>query len=166
MEYSDSLVHDCLQDPSKGCSLTIAMGAQIPERDVFLLSTLKTRGDNAGFILNSVYGQMVVYWYTGLTSYDILATGTLMGLKEWNHIAFAYQNTAGTPEVELYINFEATPVQNFSSTEQTEFVPRAFMGSGLGEGPDSIGFGIIDELLVFPEYLSSSQIAQLKDSSN
>ena len=58
------------------------MWAQIPERNVFLLSTIKTRGENAGIILNSVYGEMVVYWYTGLTSYNILATATLMGLNQ------------------------------------------------------------------------------------
>ena len=136
VEYNTSLVSDCLQDPSVGCSLTIALWALIPERDVFLLSRIKTRGENAGFILNSVYGEMLVYWYTGLTSYDILATGTLIGLNQWNHITFAYQNTTGTHKAALYINFEAVEVQISSSTEQTEFVPRVFMASGLGEGFD------------------------------
>ena len=134
------------------------MWAQIPDRDFYLLSTVKAHGENAGFTLNLVYGDMGVYWETGLISYRINTIDTPIGFNEWTHIAFAYQNIAGTPEAELYINFEAVKVQNSSSTEQTEFIPRAFMRSGFGEG-----FGVIDELLVFPEYLSASQIAQLKD---
>ena len=162
VEYNTSLVSDCLQDPSPGCSLTIALWAYIPERTVCLFSTVETNR-NGGFYSVSAGGGIYMYWNTGLNASFIYARSVL---NEWTHIAFAYQNTLGTPEFELYINFETNSVANYSNAVPTEFLPEAFMGSGNVETFGVTGFGVIDELLVFPEYLSASQIAQLKDNSD
>ena len=61
------------------------------------------------------------------------------------------------------INFERVDTLCVSEAVTSVFVPEAFMESGHG---GFTGFFVIDELLVFPEYLSAFQIAQLKYSSD
>ena len=165
VEYDNSLVSDCLRDPSLGCSLTIALWAQFSGRNIVLLSSVKSFITNSGFALYYSNQAMSVYYMSTFTLSHAY-TDPLM-LTGWNHIAFAYQNTTGTSEVELYINFETVNVEISISPTRTEFVPETFMGSGiLGDLHITGFFGVIDELLVFPEFLSASQIAQLKDSSD
>ena len=103
-----------------------------------------------------------ILYFTASTQFSV--SGRPLARPEWTHLAFSYQNTAGTFQAELYINFKAVNVDIHSFPIQPELVPKAFMVGGL-QGPDVRGFGVMDELLIFDEYLSASQIAQLKDSS-
>ena len=131
---------------------------------MILLSTYKAINGYSGFLIYQINSRMYFGWRTGLSGFRVTATSLVP--NTWYHIAFAYQNTLGTPSYEIYINFEAVPVTINIMPSETEFAINRFMGSGYTAGFGLTGFGIIDELLVFPKYLSASEIAQLEDSSN
>ena len=161
MGYHTSLVFARLQDPSPGCSLTVALWARVPRINSAFQSTVKDRDQSTRFEISYFGHDISITLFTGLTNASIRYE--TLWLNEWKHIALAYQNITGTPECELYINFERVSAQCVSEAVATVFVPEAFMRSGHG---GFTGFFVIDELLVFPEYLSALQIAQLKYSSD
>ena len=76
---------------------------------------------------------------------------------EWNHIAAVYQKTGDTLDLALYVNFEEslTPAEN--DTLSQEPVIEKYIASG----DDRSAFGNMDELLIFPEFLTDAQIAKL-----
>ena len=165
VEYNTSLVFACLQDPSPGCSLTIALWAQLPEYNTYLFSTSKGISDNSGIAITFYSQVLKITCLSASTRFTVI--GPSLVPDGWTHIAIAYQNMEGTPDAELFINFEAVPVNiRGGSRNRFNFVPEAFMASGYQEAVGDRGFGVIDELLIFPEYLSASQIEQLKDSSD
>ena len=94
-----------------------------------------------------------IYFSTGLD--DDLP----LVIDEWNHVAFAYQYTGETLDMAVYLNFKKAVTTMDNSTLTQEIFPERYMGGGT-----SFGFGILDELTIFPEFLSESQIAQLNQT--
>ena len=151
-----------MQNPSPGCSLTIALWAQLPARTILLLSTAEQYSFNSGFSM-SFSDKLKIESY--IASTYISHSGPSLEPTEWTHFAFTYRvNTMGALHVALYINFETVNAEVSYFPAENKFVPKPFMGSGISEGQAS-GYGVIDELLIFPEYLSASQIAQMKYST-
>ena len=80
---------------------------------------------------------------------------------QWNHIAVAYQKVGETLDLALYVNFEKslTPAEN--DTLNQEPVIEKYIASG----DDRNAFGNLDELLIFPEFLTDAQIAKLNQTN-
>ena len=85
----------------------------------------------------------------------------------WYHIAFAWHNTT---HFALYIDFVNRATSHFVDEFEEGYVPQpipeAHIASGFQNPPNGeyTGFGLLDELAVFSEVISASQIMQLQNS--
>ena len=171
--YNASLVDDCLQLPSAGCNRTIAFGWQVPfgfNHQAF--STVRRRGTNntadnvgnSGILITTSQNVLLVLLYGNQSMAHLIAPFTALNPGTWNHIAFSYR---GTTDFAIYLDFSSTSLQlhDFSLSRVSA---EPFMASGILEGSrDPVtGFDAIDELMVFPDALTASQIAQLNPNSN
>ena len=157
VEYDSSLIDSCLIDFT-GCNGTIAFWAHIPEESVAFLSTIKTLSVNSGFSFSWDKNSGIILYSFGASTFHMIVGGQDVVPFEWYHIAFAFEhNERGTP-VALYIN-SVHSLQAHSLVLGGPYASETFMATGFG--PSGVtGFGIIDELLVFPEYLTGPQIRQ------
>ena len=78
---------------------------------------------------------------------------------EWNHLSLAYRHMGETLDVALYANFEKSSMATQNNPLRQQAVTEKYMGGG----DERSAFGIMDEL-IFPEFLSDSQIAQLNQT--
>ena len=166
--YNTSLVDACLQLPTPGCNRTIAFWLLVPQvSNNYAFSTVKTQGThnttanagNSGIIVNA--GNLLLVGVSGNQNifYQIIPSSRA-NVGNWNHIAITYR---GTTDFAVYVNFTSSNLE--IHTEPLSGVSaEPYMGSGILEG--ATGFGAIDELMVFPDALTASQIAQLNPNSN
>ena len=162
LEYDSSLIDGCLMHFTD-CNGTIAFWAQFPNNDVTFLSTAKTPGVNSGIIFSVFLSNVEVNLVTGSTLHYLGSSMEFVPF-EWYHIAFAYEHKLGVISVALYIN-SVESLTFYGFQKDGSYLSEAFMASGLSS-LGVTGFGIIDELFVFPEYLTESQIKQLMEISN
>lgn len=161
VEYDSSLIDGCLMDFT-GCSGTIAFWAQVPDRDVTILSTVKTFPVNSGISFSWSFITFEIISITGSTIHFSSSSVEFVPF-EWYHVAFAYHHNGRATEVALYIN-SVDSLLVYSFQREDPYSSEAFMASGRGQSGVT-GFGLIDELLVFPEYLTGPQIRQLMEIS-
>ena len=176
MQYDLSLIDSCLYAVSPGCKFTISFWAKIPaEPRATLLSTFKTSNDDntgvsfgAGVDRNGGLFDSIHFGITLTTFTEQLGISPrgVMYPNVWYHIAFAYHNTT---DFALYIDFVNGDNYHFVDVLDETWRPgpftEAYMASGFKSPPRGsyTGFGILDELTVFSEVLSSSQIMQLQN---
>ena len=81
---------------------------------------------------------------------------------EWNHVMFAYRHIGETVDLAFYVNFSSQNPNQLgrNTTQRREVVPERLMRSG---GERNL-IGIMDDLLIFREFLSPSQMAQLNQT--
>ena len=88
----------------------------------------------------------------------------------WHHVAVTYHSST---QWALYVDFVDAASNHFVDVWNPLYDPlrtEAYMATGFRLPPGFSGgtgrtrFGILDELVVFPEYLSADQIMQLQNS--
>ena len=129
VEYNSSLVDRCLQEFTD-CSLTIAFWVQVEEfgHTIGLLSTV-IDGDSSGIQI-SVLPNLELQLHIHINDIQYLTqTNIIFNASEWIHIAFAYQNSTGSPEFALYTNFSGGLIHIYP-TIVYPFLPENFMSSG------------------------------------
>ena len=171
--YNASLVDDPLQASSPGCNRTIAFWFLVPSSSgsTEAFTTIGQLGTsnpadtigNSGIRVAHINRLTIICLYDKENirhhyGADLLTEGA------WTHIAFSY---SGTTDFAYYINFTRVNPE-FATLSFSKVTAEPFMGSGILNGASNnvTGFGVIDELLVFPDVLSPSQIAKLNQTVN
>ena len=158
--YDVNLVDNCFYNITSGCARTIAFWFYAPQYISVPFSTAdpsyRTRSGVNIAGLGTTMGAFLSF-----DSVFYRAASLPIVISEWHHIVVAYHRTGETADFALYVNFSSeNPVAPARNGTQEEVVPERFMGSG----SEQRYFGILDELLIFPEFLSPSQIAQLNQT--
>ena len=182
VEYDLSLIDRCLYALTPDCKFTIAFWAKMPaEARADLLTTFKTNLDvNTGVRFGvgthtNPFGVVdgIRISATATTNATTIPEQLFIGSKRLDpdvgpHIALTYENSTHWA---LYVNFvNGTNSYFVDLLEAPFFIPLStepYMASGF-QVPSRgtyTGFGILDELVVFPEYLSAAQIMQLQNSA-
>ena len=186
VEYDLSLIPRCIYALTSDCKFTIAFWAKMPaEASATLLETFHITSDDStgvGFsvgIHKNLLGVIDGIRIGATATTNATTVPEQLGIFSerldpdvWHHIALSYHNSTHWA---LYVDFVDAASNHFVELLEAEFYPplitEAHMSSGFRippgfevPRPEHTGFGILDELVVFPEYLSADQIMQLQTS--
>ena len=132
------------------------------DRESYKYTGLEIYGGHRGF--DPAHGDQIrVYVRTSLEELEVRALKHVE-ITVWHHIAFAFHNLTHHA---LYIDFVSIENWFHVGSHNQTVITDPYMANGWQNltrvGYPYTGFGLMDELVVFPEYLSASQIMQLQN---
>ena len=158
--YDVNLVDDCLYNITSGCARTIAFWFYAPDSFSVPFSTADpSYRMRSGLNILKLTDTMGAFLSFGSVFYRAASLPIVIG--EWHHVVVAYRRTGDTADFALYVNFSSeNPETSGINGTQQEVGSERYMGSG----SERYYFGKLDDLLIFPDFLSPSQIAQLNQT--
>ena len=184
VKYDSSLIPRCIYALTADCKFTIAFWAKNPvEAHATLLSTFNVSNDrNTGVeigvghhnnpfpVIDGIRIGATITTNASAVPAQITISSGRLDPDVWHHIALTYRNRTHSA---LYVDF-VNAIDRFTVDTAGGFRPlrtEVYMATGFRIPPGHSGgsgrtrFGILDELVVFPEYLSADQIMQLQNSA-